>query len=137
LTGKGALPVNELDGTSQAALPEPKETPHLSNIESARVKKPDGVDATIWQDFKRQRKKVLTQTALTRIERQAELAGWPLEAAIEEATARGWESFKAEWVKEKTNGGGFQKRSGNGADKRSGLARAVDAELAGYQTTFP
>jgi DNA-binding transcriptional regulator YhcF (GntR family) len=114
-----------------------KVTNKKDNIKHAGAKRPDDVDSAIWKDFNRQRKKVLTDTALRLIQRQADLAGWTLEQAIEEATARGWESFKAEWVKEKTNGGGFQKRSGGGTDKRSGLARAIDAELAGYETTFP
>jgi hypothetical protein len=54
-----------------------------------------------------------------------------------------WQSAWSTWVlNSKTfkrgngNGSKFQNGSGNGPDKRSGLARAIDAELAGYQTAF-
>jgi hypothetical protein len=62
------------------------------------------VGEVIWRDFCRQRKKAITDTALRGIKREADKAGWSLEAAIEESTVRGWESFKAEWVKDRQNG---------------------------------
>jgi len=43
----------------------------------------------------------MTETALKGIEREAKKAGWSLEKAISECVTRGWQSFKADWVKEK------------------------------------
>ena len=43
----------------------------------------------------------MTETALKGIEREAKKAGWSLEKVIFECVTRGWQSFKADWVKEK------------------------------------
>jgi hypothetical protein len=66
--------------------------------------KPDGFCDQLWKDWKRHRKTPFTPTALRGIEKQADLAGWTLEAAITEAIERGWQSFKSEWVEGKKNG---------------------------------
>lgn len=60
--------------------------------------KPAGVDRQVWTDFIRQRKTALTPTALNRIKKEAEKAGWELTDALEESVTRGWQSFKADWV---------------------------------------
>ena len=60
--------------------------------------KPANVDEQVWTDFIRQRKTALTPTALNRIKKEAEKAGWALTDALEESVARGWQSFKADWV---------------------------------------
>jgi hypothetical protein len=101
-----------------------------------KIEKPIDVSEAVWRDFKRQRKKPVTDTALRGIKREADKAGWTLQAALEEATTRGWESFKADWVKDKGNGNGIRQGSGAGPDKRSGLARAIDSEL-GSLSAFP
>lgn len=61
---------------------------------------PDGVNPQTFSDFRRQRKTSFTQTAMDRFQKEAVRAGWPLQAAFEEAVARGWQSFKADWVKD-------------------------------------
>lgn len=68
------------------------------------VEKPVSVSDQVWQDFNRQRKSKITQTALNGIIKQADLAGWSLEQALTESVERGWQSFKAEWVTPKQNG---------------------------------
>lgn len=95
------------------------------------VLKPADVSDEVWSDFLAHRKRVradLTNTALQGIMREAEKAGWTLEAALAECVVRGWRGFKAEWVTNGGNGNGKNDRGG-GADRRSSLARAIDEGL--------
>lgn len=65
---------------------------------------PEGVSETVWRDFlalRKANKSPLTESALKAIRKEAEMAGWPLQRALEECCARGWKSFKAGWVEEK------------------------------------
>lgn len=88
--------------------PKPSRTisePSKNNI----ARKPDGVSDVVWADFSALRKAKrapLTETALASITREASAAGWSLEAALSECSARGWQAFKASWVKEAPNGNG-------------------------------
>jgi uncharacterized protein YdaU (DUF1376 family) len=68
---------------------------------SASIVKPEDVGQTVWDDFlaiRKAKRAPMTQTALAGIQREADKAGWPLETAIQECVARGWQGFKAEWV---------------------------------------
>ncbi len=68
------------------------------------VQQPDGVKDQTWRDFNKHRNALrapLTETAIRRIAEEAQLAGWKLDDALAECTARGWRSFKAEWVGKK------------------------------------
>jgi len=38
---------------------------------------------------------------LSIISKEAQKAGWSLEAALQECAARGWRGFKADWVQDK------------------------------------
>lgn len=72
----------------------------------AQLKKPDQVSEQVWKDFTKHRKTKkapLTQTALDGIIREANLAGWTLEAALTECLERGWQGFKADWVNKSNN----------------------------------
>lgn len=63
--------------------------------------KPEGVSEQVWADFtahRKARKAPISETALVGIQREAEKAGWSLEAALSECVSRGWQSFKADWV---------------------------------------
>lgn len=65
---------------------------------------PEGVSLSVWEDFEKLRKTKkapITETAINGIKREAEKAGWTLEQALSECCARGWQSFKAEYVKQK------------------------------------
>jgi uncharacterized protein YdaU (DUF1376 family) len=65
---------------------------------------PEGVSSEVWDSFLQQRQKtraVVTETVIKTIQKEADLAGWPLERALSEIVARGWRGFKAEWVKDK------------------------------------
>jgi hypothetical protein len=66
--------------------------------------RPDGVSDRVWSDFVAHRKAKrasVTATAIESIEREAKLAGWTLEQALVEVVSRGWQGFKADWVKGK------------------------------------
>ena len=89
------------------ALPEKRreEKRRIEDKEKATgVACPDFVDPQVWADFlsiRKAKKAPMTETALKGIEREAKKAGWSLEKAISECVTRGWQSFKADWVKEK------------------------------------
>jgi len=60
-----------------------------------------GVDGQIAKDFlaiRKAKRAPLTETALKGINKEAEKAGWTLNEALSECLARGWQSFKADWV---------------------------------------
>lgn len=99
-------PPTQCHPTPDTVSPKPSITikqPSKNN----KAQKPDGVCDAVWSDFQQLRKAKrapLTETALAAIEREAAAAGWTLEAALSECSARGWQAFKAAWVKETTNG---------------------------------
>ena len=84
----------------------------------AKVIRPDEVSAAIWRDYNRQRRKPITDTALEGLKREAAKAGWPLEDALQEATMRGWDGFKASWVEDRkpANSSASTQRGGSLAD---------------------
>jgi uncharacterized protein YdaU (DUF1376 family) len=67
----------------------------------AAVSCPDGVNEQVWKDFVSTRKAKITSTALSIISKEAQKAGWTLEAALQECAARGWRGFKADWVSDR------------------------------------
>jgi hypothetical protein len=94
-----------------------------------KARKPDCVSEGVWSDFqslRKAKKAPLTPTALERIESEAVKAGWSLEDALSECSARGWQGFNAEWVKEARND---NRRQGNSNRNAAELARA---KLAGF-----
>ncbi len=90
---------------------------------------PEGVEQNVWNDFlelRKAKRAPISNTSLAAIEREADKAGWSLNDALAECAARGWQGFKADWVKETTNG----KTTSTGySDRRSSLARAIDEGL--------
>ena len=64
-----------------------------------------GVFEQVAKDYCQQRKKKPTMTAIDGIYKQATKAGISLNKALEICCARGWEGFKAEWVKDKPQPG--------------------------------
>jgi hypothetical protein len=86
-------------------------TPSSSSSSSSSINKkativasPVGVSDSVWQDFKslrKAKKAPITQRAIDAIASEATQAGWPLEKALEECVVRGWQSFKADWIKPK------------------------------------
>lgn len=96
-----------LDGTgadqSRTTQEEKKEK---KEDKTAPLARPDEVSSVVWKDFlalRQKRRAPLTATALQGIKREAEKAGWSLEEALAESLIRGWQSFKADWVKDKAS----------------------------------
>lgn len=90
--------------------------------------KPETVKDQTWADFLAHRKAKgapLSETALAGIKREAEKAGWPLEAALVETMTRGWQAFKAEWVDER------KPPSGRGSEPASYLDHYLAKQAAG------
>jgi len=70
------------------------------------LRPPDVAEKT-WADFvtlRKEKKAAITQTALSRIRKQAEIANITMEDALQECCARGWAGFKAEWMERNRNG---------------------------------
>jgi len=68
------------------------------------VATPEGVSDSVWQDFlklRKAKKALVTQTVIAGIQKQADEVGWTLESALTECVVRGWQSFRADWVKPK------------------------------------
>jgi hypothetical protein len=89
--------------------------------------KPSDVSDLVWNDWvaMREAKKLsISQTVINGIVREADKAGWTLDAAIAEMVTRGWQGFKSEWVSEKENRNGQTKKS------RDGFIEALDIALA-------
>lgn len=98
------------DGHSDASHPpiDNNHTPHSPNGEytpkrekASQPAKPEGVTDQTWKDFLAHRKAKrapVTETVIAAIRREAETAGWSLEAALVETVSRGWQAFKAAWV---------------------------------------
>lgn len=67
---------------------------------------PQGVSEQVWKDFlavRKAKRSPITETALLAIDKEAGKAGWSLERALSECVARGWQSFKADWVDKSSN----------------------------------
>ena len=68
------------------------------------VATPNGVSSEVWVQFVKQRKSKkaqITDLVMAGIQREADKAGYTLEAALAEVVVRNWTSFKADWVLEK------------------------------------
>jgi hypothetical protein len=89
--------------------------------------KPAEISDSLWGDWQRHRKAPFTETALKGFEREAAKAGLSVEWAITEAIERGWQGFKADWVKDKNNGndGRNSKNSNGNARPVNGFAAAL------------
>lgn len=73
----------------------------------SKLEKPDDVTTQTWTDFtalRTRQKAPASATAIAGIRREADKAGWTLEAALGEAVARGWRGFKADWVQAQKTG---------------------------------
>jgi|SRR5690606_9227954 len=80
--------------------------------------KPDDVSDETWDGFeaaRKARRSPITATVVRKICEEADRARWRWEDAFAEISARGWQSFKAEWVQEKSNGTG-NRTGGSTAD---------------------
>lgn len=85
---------------------EPITNNHKPKKEKATiVATPDGVSQSVWDDFKALRKvkrATITQRVVDGLVAEAEKAGWTLEKVLTECVVRGWQSFKADWIIDKS-----------------------------------
>ena len=68
------------------------------------INTPDGVSDSVWQDFKairKAKKAPITQRVIDGLKAEADKAGWTFEQALTECCLRGWQAFKADWVKDR------------------------------------
>ena len=99
-TSRGDTEVDEVDEVEKI-IPIKKKPRKKDIINSS---KPENVSLQIWNDFEKLRVKKsapITDTALSGIIKEANKANFTLEEALQECCIRGWQSFKAEWVKPK------------------------------------
>ena len=86
----------------------PNATPIATNnhkpITINHIDTPDGVDKFVWEDFLQIRKKrraPISDRVIEGLTEQAKAAGVTLNDALKECVVRGWQSFKADWIKPK------------------------------------
>jgi uncharacterized protein YdaU (DUF1376 family) len=73
-------------------------------ITNNHIDTPDGVDKLVWEDFLQIRKKrraPISDRVIEGLTEQAKAAGVTLNDALKECVLRGWQSFKADWIKPK------------------------------------
>lgn len=73
---------------------------------------------------------------------ETELIAFRDHAADKGRTSKDWQAAFRTWIGNtekwrQANGGNIRSSGSNGADKRSSFARAIDSELAGYETPLP
>lgn len=136
-------PPQKLHETPAKSAPKPLRTTNVVKAKALPTKrvnalpKPDGVEQNIWNDFlelRKAKRAPLSNTALAAIQREAALAGWSLNDAIAECVARGWQAFKANWVKDRDNGQHGNQNYGMGVTERA--AHRALSEITGGTGSF-
>jgi hypothetical protein len=97
--------INPISDEYQDDMPE-KRREETDKEKEKETDTPTGVSQQVWDSFVKQRKTKKAQvTALVidGIQKEADKAGWTLEMALNEVVVRNWQSFKAEWVKDKVS----------------------------------
>ena len=105
---------------------EPITNNHIKekNTKKKVAEKPEEVTEQVWNDFcalRKEKKAPLTQTALTLITNEAGKAGIGLNEALSISCSRGWQSFKADWLKGSRNGSASFAFDPNTVDYNKGL----------------
>jgi DNA-binding MarR family transcriptional regulator len=101
-SGSANAKLNSADGNGTTP-PMPLAPPRTKR--ATQIEKPSGVSEQVWNDFialRKAKRAPLSPTALSVIAKEAEKAAMHIEEALTECVTRGWQSFKAEWIKPKT-----------------------------------
>ena len=101
-SGSANAKLNSADGNGTTP-PIPLAPPRTKR--ATQIEKPSGVSEQVWNDFialRKAKRAPLSPTALSVIAKEAEKAAMHIEEALTECVTRGWQSFKAEWMKPKT-----------------------------------
>jgi hypothetical protein len=103
ITGSATAELKSADGKKKT--PHCAAPPRPTKSKSIQIEKPIAVSEQVWNDFialRKAKRAPLSQTALAGILNEADKALMTLEDALTECITRGWQSFKAEWIKPKT-----------------------------------
>jgi DNA-binding PadR family transcriptional regulator len=103
-SGSANAKLNSADGNGTTP-PIPLAPPRNKKSSATEIEKPSGVSEQVWNDFialRKAKRAPLSATALSVIAQEAEKAAMHIEEALTECVTRGWQSFKAEWIKPKT-----------------------------------
>ncbi len=105
------------------------------------VECPDGVSADVWRDFLTHRKRKggsVTQTVINEFTKEANDVGWSLEEAMRESILRGWQGFKAKWIRQDDADNRRTGRATGAASNRDGFVNAcLDAAMGGDDACDP
>jgi len=102
-SGSATAELKSADGKETA--PHCAAPPRNKKSSATQIEKPAGVGEQVWDDFislRKAKRAPLSATALASIAKEAEKAAMHIEEALTECVTRGWQSFKAEWMKPKT-----------------------------------
>ena len=116
------------NGRSTTDQPTNNHKPRTNNqkpIDTA----PDGVLDSVWQDFmklRKDKKAVITETAMTRIKKEADKVGYSLQEALEICCSRGWVGFRADWAQD-----GFKKAAKSFVESDAEFKRKQYEEMVG------
>ena len=97
--------INTISDGYQDDMPE-KRREETDKEKEKETDTPTGVSQQVWDSFVKQRKTKkaqVTALVINGIQKEADKAGWTLEMALNEVVVRNWQSFKAEWVKDKVS----------------------------------
>ena len=75
----------------------------INKKQETNIKRPNNVTKKTWEDFlihRKNLKKPLTETAFKGIKKEVSKTSISLEDALVMVQARGWQSFKSDWIKE-------------------------------------
>ena len=100
--GKSAALVNRKSASGRL-LPTNNHKPITNNHKPIKdtLKRPNNVTKKTWEDFlihRKNLKKPLTETALKGIKKEVSKTSISLEDALVMVQARGWQSFKSDWI---------------------------------------
>lgn len=101
-SGSATAKLTSANGTT---TPPPIAPPPPRTKRATQIEKPNGVSEQVWNDFialRKAKRAPLSTTALATITKEAEKAAMHIEEALTECVTRGWQSFKAEWIKPKS-----------------------------------
>ena len=99
--GKASALARSNASSTKVQLNKKQET--LNKKQETNIKRPRNVSKKTWEDFlihRKNLKKPLTETAFKGIKKEVSKTSISLEDALVMVQARGWQSFKSDWIKE-------------------------------------
>ena len=99
--GKASALARSNASSTKVQLNKKQET--LNKKQETNIKRPNNVTKKTWEDFlihRKNLKKPLTETAFKGIKKEVSKTSISLEDALVMVQARGWQSFKSDWIKE-------------------------------------